>query len=58
MLLRVAYNNSIIVHVVFSGRGALPLTLNDETVTKLTLIKLMKTEVAERRLYDIRGLEL
>lgn len=37
MLLYVAYNNSITVHVVFSGGGALPLALNDETVTKLTL---------------------
>lgn len=36
MLLLVAYNKSIIEHV-FSGRGALPLTLNDETVAKLTL---------------------
>ena len=36
MLLRVAGNNSIIVHVFFSGRGALLLALNAATVTKLT----------------------
>jgi len=43
MILRVVYNKNIIVHVFFSFRGALPLALNDETVTKLTL-KLMKTK--------------
>jgi len=37
MFLRVAYNNSIIVDVVFSGRGALPLALNGVRVNKLTL---------------------
>jgi len=37
MLLLVAYNKSVIVYVVFSGRGALPFALNDETATKLTL---------------------